>query len=177
MSWSYVCFLCLESLKLPFMMQAMSSLTLWPSALKCNSSDRGILCVIVYVWLLTRYLNLPPVSPIYCASGHFLKRNKYTTLVESQLWLPGFIALWRMNTLVTVLMCLQTLHLYLLHALLHSGSSSVIVFQTRSCRWLGGCLKAYFGAWTQIPPILPSHSKIRFNAMDEMIDFRTEFSD
>ena len=153
---SSVSFLCLVSLKLPFKMQTLRSLMSWSSALKCNGSGRSFFCLIECVWLLNLYLKLPPVSPIYSASGHFLQWIKYTTLAESQLWLPGLTFLWLINTLVAVLLCLQTLHLCLPHGLLHSGSLSVMVFLIRRLRRFGGCLEAYIGGWTKIPPIFPS---------------------
>ena len=112
------------------------------------------------MWLLNLYLNILPVSPIYCASGHFLQWIKYATLAESQLLLPDITVLWLMKTLVAVLMCLQTLHLCLPHGLLHSGSSSVIVFLIRSWRRLGGCLEC-IGGWTKIPPIFLSSFRMR----------------
>ena len=130
-------FLCLVSLKLLFKMQTLRSLMLWSSALKCNRSGRSFFCLIECVWLLNLYLKLPPVSPVYSASGHFSKWIKYTTLAESQIWLPGLTVLWLINTLVAVLMCLQILHLCLPHGLLHSGSLSVMVFLIRRLRRFG----------------------------------------
>ena len=43
---SSVSFLCLVSLKLPFKMQILRSLILWPSALKCDRRGRSFFCLI-----------------------------------------------------------------------------------------------------------------------------------
>ena len=46
MNCSSVSFLCLVSLKLPFKMQTLRSLMLWPSALKLNARGRCVFCLI-----------------------------------------------------------------------------------------------------------------------------------
>ena len=66
-----VSFLCLVSFKLPFKMQILRSLMLSSSALKCNGRGKNFYCLIECVRLLNQYLIFPPVSHIYCASGHF----------------------------------------------------------------------------------------------------------
>ena len=46
MNCSCVSFMCLVSLKLPFKMQTLKSLMLWPSALECSGSGRSFFCLI-----------------------------------------------------------------------------------------------------------------------------------
>ena len=73
-------------------------------------------------------------------------------------------------------MCLQTLHLCLPHGLLHSGSLSVMVFLIRILRRFGGVYWR-LNKYTSNLPIIFQNAVNRFNALDEKIDFRTEFSD
>ena len=66
-------------------------------------------------------------------------------------------------------MCLQTLNLYFPHGLLHSGSSSIMVFMTK-VGMLFGSVCSRLNKDTYNLSIIFQYVVIRFSALDEMID-------